>query len=852
MAVPNKPLHKAKKPKTSTGKPGRFAKFYAKPLGKAAVLSFALLLAAGTGFVFYWLLYFNRLIDAKLAAGPYAETSRLYASPQLLQVGEETSTEELVAQLRRCGYGESRSNRMGWYNVRRDGALEVFPGVDSYFRGEDAVVKVERGKVAEIYSLRDHTARTQYWLEPELITNLFDRKREKRRIVKFNDIPPVLVNAVLSAEDKRFFSHQGFDPIRVAGSAWQDIRKGYRYAGASTLTMQLARMFWLNQEKTWKRKLQEVLVAVLLEWKLTKEEIFEHYANQIDLGRHRSFNIHGFGEGAQVYFGKDMRQLSLTEASLLAGLIQRPNYLNPYRHPERAKGRRNIVLGLMRENGFIDEREYARAAAAPVQVAAGGGESGEAPYFVDLVYDSLQDQFAEHDFQTESYKVYTTLDINLQREANEAVRLGMVEVDNLLKARRKGKPLDLEPQVALVALDPQSGEVKALVGGRNYGASQLNRALSRRQPGSSFKPFVYAAALASAVSDEPHATITPVTTLTDEPTTFYYDNRSYEPGNFKDEYHGTVTLRQAISKSLNIPTVKLAEAAGYRAVSDLARRVGLNADPTPAVALGAYDNSPVDMAGAYTVFANRGLYSKPSWIRGIRDEGGADIFQAKPARRQVLDPRVSYLMVNLLEEVMRSGTAAGARSRGFYLPAAGKTGTSRDAWFAGFTSKLICVVYVGFDDSRDIRLEGSKAALPIWTEFMKRAHQYRAYKLVRPFEAPEGVVSMDIDPVTGQLATVSCPASRAEVFIAGTQPVESCRLHGRGATQVASWEAAPQGHPVNGEAIAAASPPPALPRAARIPNSPVASAEPGIPPPAPPAEQPKKKGFFGRLKDLFK
>ena len=850
MAATKQPARQTRKPK-QPGAPGRFARFYATRFGKGLVFTGAFLFVVTTGFVFYWLLYFNRLIDDKLTAGPYAETSRLFASPQVLQVGDETAVSELVALLRNCGYGESRSNRMGWYNVRADGALEVFPGVDSYARGEDAVIKVSGGRVAEILSLRDHSRRTQYLLEPELITNLYDRKREKRRIVKFADIPKVLVNALLSAEDKRFFQHQGFDPIRVAGSAWQDIRKGYRFAGASTLTMQLARMFWLNQEKTWKRKLQEVMVALLLEWKLTKEEIFEHYANQIDLGRHRSFNIHGFGEGAQVYFGKDMKQLSLPEAAMLAGLIQRPNYLNPYRHPERAKNRRNIVLGLMRDNEYIDDREYAKAAAARVEVAVGGGESGEAPYFVDLVYDSLQDQFAEHDFQTETYRVYTSLDINLQREANEAVRLGMAEVDGLLKARRRGKPADAEPQVALVALDAQSGEVKALVGGRNYGSTQLNRALSRRQPGSSFKPFVYASALASAVSDEPKATITPITTLNDEPTTFYYDNRTYEPGNFKDEYHGTVTLRQAIAKSLNIPTVKLAEAAGYRTVADLARRVGLNADPTPSVALGAYDNTPLEMAGAYTVFANRGLYSKPMWIRGIRDEQGADIFQAKSTRRQVLDPRVAYLMVNLLEEVMRSGTAAGARSRGFYLPAAGKTGTSRDAWFAGFTSKLICVVYVGFDDSRDIRLEGSKAALPIWTEFMKRAHQYREYRLVRPFDPPEGVVSVDIDPATGQLATAACPAARGEVFIAGTQPVESCRLHGRGATQVASWETAPAaaGEPgVAAPAAEAGQAPRRVARAARPSATPTEEAAPS----AVPAEAPKKKGLLGRLKDLFR
>ncbi|MCX6637261.1 MAG: PBP1A family penicillin-binding protein, partial [Acidobacteria bacterium] len=676
-------------------------------------------------------------------------------------------------------------------------------------------------------------------LEPELITNLFDRKREKRRIVRFADIPKVLVNAVISIEDKRFFQHAGFDPLRIIKSAYIDIREGRRSQGASTLSMQLARTLWLDQSKTWKRKIAETLITLHLEQKLTKEEIFEYYSNHIDVGRRGSFSIRGFGEASQAYFSKDIRELTLAEAATLAGLVQRPSYTNPYRWPERARARRNVVLSLMRENGLITDRDYAEASASPLTLARGGGESLDAPYFVDMVNDELQESFQDHDFQSRSYRVYTTLDLNLQRAAAEAVRLGMQEVDTQIRARyRKGATEIPEAQAALVALDPRTGEVKALIGGRNYGMSQLNRALAKRQPGSVFKPFVYAAALNTAVDGGPKL-VTITTTVVDEPTTFWFDNKPYEPNNYKNEFHGQVTLRQALSHSMNVPAVKVAEMVGYDSVVELARNAGmnLNIQATPAVALGAYEVTPVEVAGAYTIFASAGTAVKPSFIQFIRDEKGVGIYEHKPERKPVLDPRVSFLIVDLMEEVLRSGTGASVRSRGFLLPAAGKTGTSRDGWFAGFTSKLLCVVWVGFDDNKELRLEGARSALPVWTEFMKRAHQFREYRNVKPFEAPDGIVSVLIDPATGQLAA-NCPNARPELFIAGTQPVEICRLHGgRGsATQVAAWDVAePQ-----------AEPPRELAQRRPAAQQPAAERKPARPEPE------KKKGFFSRIRDLFR
>ncbi len=824
-------------------------RFVLSPAGKIAIGAAVFLVTIGLLTFTYYYVKYARLIDEKLSGGAFPNTAMLFAAPKVVAVGDQASGAEVVTQLKRAGYTESRGNRMGWYHVRSD-AVEIFPGPDSYFDQEAGVIRFATGAVSQIISLRDNTERTQYLLEPELITNLFDRKREKRRLVKFGDIPKVMVNAVVSAEDKRFFQHAGFDPIAIIRSAYVDVRQRRHAQGASTLTMQLARSLWLDQQKTWRRKAAETLITLHLEQKLTKEQIFEYYANEIDLGRRGSFAIRGFGEGAQAFFGKDLREITLPEAATLAGVIQQPSFTNPFRWPERARNRRNWVLSQMRENGYVGDRDYALAIESPLVLARGAMESLDAPYFVDLVNDDLQERFQSYDFQSRSYRVYTTLDMNLQQAAAEAIRIGMQEVDTQVRRRYRKSAEAPEAQVALVALDPQTGEVKALAGGRNYGVSQLNRALAKRQPGSAFKPFVYAAALNAAVPGSPSA-FTTVSTLTDEPTTFWFDSKPYEPNNYKGEFHGTVSLRTALSKSLNVPTVKLAEAIGYETVVELARQAGMNVaiQATPAVALGAYEVTPFEVAGAYTVFANRGIYTKPNFIKFIRDESGHPIYEQKPAQRAVLDPRVTYLMVDLMQEVLRSGTGAGVRSRGFTLPAAGKTGTSHDGWFAGFSSKLLCVVWVGFDDNRELKLEGAHSALPVWTEFMKRAHQFREYRNVVPFEAPDGIVTVQIDPVTGQLAA-NCPNARSEVFIAGTQPVEFCRLHGgrAGITQVAGWDTpSPQGQPGG-----ASGSPSAAAQAERNRQIAQSRTPAGAQQPPPTPEKPKKRGFFGRIRDLFR
>ena len=665
--------------------------------------------------------------------------------------------------------------------------------------------------------------------------------------MKYEDIPPVLVHAVVSAEDKRFFQHSGFDPVRIIKAAYVDVRE-HRYAqGASTLSQQLARGLWLDNDKTWRRKIPELLITLHLEQKLKKEQIFEYYANQVPLGQRGSFGIRGFGEAAQVFFGKDVTRLTLPEAATLAGLIQQPSFTNPYRWPDRARQRRNVVLKLMHDNRYISEEDYESAVAAPLELVRQASlEATDAPYFVDLVNDALLEKFPNTNFQTSLYHVYTTLDLNLQHDAAEAVRIGMEEADKRIKHRKKRDPKYPDPQCALIALDPQTGEVRALIGGRNYGASQLNRILAKRQPGSSFKPFVYAAALNTGLAGG-SLLLTPATMILDEPTTFWFDGKPYEPSNFEHKFYGNISMRDAMAHSLNVATVKLAEETGYDAVVDLARKAGLNLDihPTPAVALGAYEVTPLEIAGAYTIYANRGVYSKPYFLSSIASDKGANVFDGQPEHRPVLDPRVAFLMDQLLEEVVRSGTGAGMYGRGIKFPVAGKTGTSHDGWFAGFTSKLICVVWVGFDDNRELNLEGAHSALPVWAEFMKRAHEHREYRNVSEFEAPAGVVSVPIDPASGQLATAACPKVRTEYFIEGTQPVETCSLHGGGGTQVASWETEPSAQAGRERSTVAGS----QPRERVAPSVQQPGQEPA---PQRPPQPPKRKSFLDRLRSIFK
>jgi penicillin-binding protein 1B len=752
---------------------------------------FGIFVIAGGIFTYYYIKY-SRMIDARLSGNFFQNTTQIFSAPGHISTAQAWGAEDLTDYLTRVGYRpQADPNALGQYTVQGN-TVDIRPSSLSYFAGKNALAVQFRGKsIRSIRPLEGGTELDTAEIEPELITNLFDSAREKRRPVRYEDLPVLLVDAILSAEDKRFFEHGGFDFIRIVGAAWADIRHtSQHYQGASTITMQVARTFFLSTDRNWRRKLAEAQISLELEQRFNKQQIFEMYANEVYLGNRGSFGIRGFSEASVAYFGKDMRELSLSEYAYLAGIIRAPNYYSSAdRHPERGVQARDRVLTQMLENKYITADDLEEAKKAPLNIVRASGSGREAPYFIDMVKDHLLDKYSENQLLSENFRVYTTLDPALERAAVAAIDAGMKNVDTLLAKkydkwkRELAKKGSNEPvpqaQVALVALDPRNGEIKAVVGGRDYGQSQLNHALAHRQPGSVFKPFVYAAAFDNAV-DGVQPIITPATAIDDEPTTFEFDGKEYTPNNYGEKFMGRVTVRDALTNSLNVATVKVAELIGYGRVVQVARQMGLgtNIQPTPSVALGAYEMTPVDVAAGYTTFATMGTRSEPQFVRSVVNSNGEVLEKFTPQTHTALDPRVAFLVDSVLKDVLNRGTGAGVRARGFTLPAAGKTGTSRDGWFAGFTSNLLCVIWIGFDDNRDLGFTGGVTAGPIWADFMIRATAMAPYRDVKDFSMPDGVQSVVIDPESLQLATANCPTTREEVYVAGSAPTEFCELHG--------------------------------------------------------------------------
>ncbi|MGA9461452.1 MAG: PBP1A family penicillin-binding protein [Terracidiphilus sp.] len=756
---------------------------------RVALLGVVAMAVAFVGiFTFYYYKY-QGIVDTRLKQPLFAETAKIYAAPREVRAGQKLGVEVIERELRAAGYttdGASKASPLGTYS--EDGqSITVHPGPQSYHAEDSATIRISGNQVQSVTDEHGQEL-SSYELEPLLITGLSDANRIKRRIVTYDELPPNLVHAVVAIEDRRFFDHGGVDYIRILGAIRNDLTPGHHYVeGGSTLTMQLARGFFLTPERRIKRKLKEIVITFQLEHRFTKKQIFEMYANQINLGQRGSFSINGFGEAAQAYFGKDVRQLDLAESALLAGIVQSPNRLSPFRHPERALERRNLVLDSMIETGAITKEQGEEAKEEPLHLSPGSVDASEAPYFVDLVRDELVQKLGDRDFNGEGLRIYTSLDPDLQTLATEAIDASVPGIDAQIdkmhaRAKKLGHPFDdIHPQVALVALNPHTGQVLALVGGRNYGASQLNHAMAKRPTGSIFKPFVYAAAFATAVEGTmlpgQDKLFSPVTMLSDQQTTYDLgSSQEYTPRNYHGEYYGEITARYALMRSDNNATIGLAAMVGFDRVAALARDAGIkSARGTPSVAIGTYDATPLEMAGAYTVFANNGLHLEPWMLASVRAPSGDVIQDYSPAARQVMDPRVAFLTTSLMEDVLHGeGTGAGVRNMGFVSPAAGKTGTSHDAWFAGFTSNLLCIVWVGNDDYSVLHLEGAQAAAPVWAAFMKNAVKLPQYSDTHDFTPPDGVELVSLDKTSNLLSDAACPDSYDAAFLDGTAPTDPC------------------------------------------------------------------------------
>ena len=743
----------------------------------------------------YTYLSFSKMIDARLHGERERTLPRVYARPAEFRRGQGLSQQDLIVRLNDLGYADRPAvKQAGEFSGYRNVITLVPRGGE--LAGKTIKLTFPAGKATKtnpnpaggrgIQSLEVVGAgRTEVIrLDPPLLTSLMTSgAREKRRHVPLSTIPERMQQAVLAIEDQSFYSHPGVNPFRTIAAAIGSLFSRGRPSGASTITQQLSRMFFLEDEFNEElqsgtvsplRKAREIMMSLVLERRTSKEEILELYLNDVYLGQRGSFAIHGVAEASRIFFGKDVANLDLSEAALIAGVIQSPARRSPFANPKPAVERRNVVLQAMAAEMYITDDEAAKASREPLQVVARSVDN-EAPYFVDMVGEQVNEQFPGVTTQPGAVNVYTTLDLNMQRAALDAIRNGLANVDKLL-SRRKKKPQS-PAQAVLLAVDPRSGEILALVGGRSYNQSQYNRVTeARRQPGSVFKPFVYLAAFEHAAV-EGWTDLTPASITNDEPATFTFDDQVWEPKNY-DDYDGEVTWRQALAKSRNLGTIQVGYQVGFDKVAALWRKVGVGTPPQayPSIALGVFELTPLEVATAYTLFTNGGAVRPLHAIDRI-DTAGKELRPSASVLKQVARPDTTFLVTNMLRSVINEGTGAGVRAAGFALDAAGKSGTTndlRDAWFVGFTPELLTVTWVGYDDNQPLGLSGSAAALPIWTEFMKNA---LAGHMSQPFDAPEGITWAEIDRDTGKLATPGCPRTMTESFISGTEPTEYCELH---------------------------------------------------------------------------
>jgi penicillin-binding protein 1B len=754
----------------------------------------------------YYYVRFAHLIDARLHGERDTVFPRVLARPLELRRGQSMTERQLIDRLNELGYAHrDRVDKPGEFAIGA-GAIAIMPRAPA-LRGQIVRVIFQRPAVPDVRTAAkaaasrrppprpsDRVQRLELGtkaserltLDAPVLTALGGGEREKRRPVALSAIPPRMQQAVLAIEDRRFYDHPGIDPIGIVGALLSNMRGKRAYtAGASTITQQVARNVFMPKmfpgmtlrdarEKSIRRKLLEAWVSVIITTRASKDAILEMYLNDMALGQRGSFGIVGVPEAARLFFGKDVSNVTLAEAATIAGVFQSPSALSPFNNPARCKERRDVVLQAMVDAGYVTPDAADRAAHEPLAVVQRALEA-EAPYFVDFVGQTLADQYPGlTTTTTQAVDVYTTLDLHLQRLAQDAVRDGLTQVDSLLSRRKRGKA-----EAALIAVDPRTGEILAWVGGRSYNQSQYNRALlSRRQPGSVFKPFVYLAAFEQA-REQGRTDVTPASITNDEQETFEFDDQVWTPENYEHEYDGPITFRRALAHSRNLATIHVAQAAGYDRVAAFWKRLGVGATPKayPSIALGVFEATPFEIATAYTLFPNGGSIRPLKHIARITS-GGQDVTKRDAAApRQVARPETTFLVTNMMRSVLNEGTAAGARSLGFTLDAAGKTGTTndlRDAWFVGFTPELLTVVWVGFDDNQPVGLSGARAALPIWTQFMKTALAGRASI---PFDVPSGITFVDIDAETGKLATPLCPKVISESFIAGTEPTETCELH---------------------------------------------------------------------------
>ena len=743
--------------------------------------------------VSFWLLYPFWQLTGQFGKQTVQEPSRLYARSEKIAPDAPWTASRMTAHLDLVGYRAADGAREllpGEYRFDEGSRRKLlvrqrrFPGPEGMVGGGTLRISFSSQSIRRIDGLTSAADGAEKWveagwalLEPALITSYYSDNNRERRPVLLEQVPQDLINAVIAAEDQKFFDHQGISITGIARAFVVNLRGGEVQQGGSTLTQQLVKNLYLTQDRTFVRKLREAVLATMLELRYSKEEILQAYLNEIFLGRVGRVNLMGVGAAAHGYFGKPIDQITLGEAATIAGVIPAPNRLTPVRHEQAALEARNKVLGLMKNQEMISEEQYARALDIPLVTAPKSLKVDRARYAVDAIAAEVESRYGIQTLAGRGLQILSTLSLEEQIAAEEAVAWGVEALEDGWQKNHKGGNV---LQASLVSVVPATGEVLAYVGGRDYGASQFDRVrLAKRQAGSAFKPLVYAAAFAQRVA-------TPIDELDDSPLEVVQSGKVWKPKNYDGEFRGLVTVRESLERSLNVPTAELALDTGLPRVVSWARELGIESrlQPVPSIALGAFEVSPVELLTAYSTLANRGQRSSLHLIEGVLNAEG-QVLEGRPVPkpRQVIGADVAYVTTSLLEGVFERGTARGARTAGLKDPMAGKTGTTnggRDSWFVGYSPQKATAVWVGYDEGDTTSLTGARAALPVFTRYTAKTRPPGGYSRFLP---PAGVVSMRVDPTTGQRATGRCPYTVTEVFLEDHAPEYSCEMHGGG-----SWE----------------------------------------------------------------
>ena len=719
-------------------------------------------------------------IDKRFSARLWRVPSTVYSDTTLLYPGQRYDRRNLSDKLKRLGYRtvSGRSPRQGEMRLTT-GVVEVylndFKVPSRPQAGQPVRLRFDQGRLKSIEQIATGAKLPILELEPEEIGQFYGPQRERRQLVSIDQVPPDFVHAVLAAEDSRFYGHHGFDPLGILRAFYINLRAGRIRQGGSTITQQLAKNFFLTPERTIDRKFTELIMSVVIELNYRKEEILEIYLNDIYLGQSGSVAINGVGEAGSFYFGKPVKDLSLAESAIIAGLIRAPARYSPYIDKERCRQRRDAVLKAMAAKNWISEAQLQAALAQPIETVGESGAFKKAPYFMDYLSQQLAALYSADDLTRLGLSIYTTLDTQVQAAAEKALQRGLARLEKSIATLKRADPAR-QLQGAVMVMQPKTGFILAMVGGRDYAASQYNRITqSRRQPGSAFKPFVYLTAL-----DD----LTPASRLSNDPRTYTIHGKPWTPENAAPDAEGTggasVSVRSALAASYNRATVDLALKTGLERVVEKAEAFQFSTpiEPYPSLALGAFEVVPLELARAYCALAAEGVLPNPMSVKDVTAASGLLLSQAHLNVERLISPAKAYLMTDLLKSVVSEGTARSLSGWGVTGPVAGKTGTTnnfRDAWFVGYTPDLLALVWVGFDNGEPVKASGARAALPIWAELVNAIPQYISGA---DFHLPDGVVTRVVCSESGLLAAGrACPAPMEEIFLAENVPEQPCPLH---------------------------------------------------------------------------